>query len=75
MGQMSLIDEIVECVRVLDAQPVPDERWMFVPPWVIRAMARILGAPIGRHRRARGVRGRKRALCKSWRPVPADLAG
>lgn len=65
-----VLDAIMELGATLDDQEVPDRgRWVIVHPSMTRFIARMRGAPIGRHRRARGVRGRKRALHASWRPV------
>lgn len=63
-----MIDMIVECGRILDAQTV-EPRYAFAPPWFVRAAAAAMGAPMGRHKRARSMRGRKRAFTRSWRPV------
>ncbi len=71
MTAAEMIDMIVECGRILDAQTV-EPRYVIVPSsWFVRVAAAALGAPMGKHKRARSMRNRKRAFTRSWRPVHA----
>jgi hypothetical protein len=65
-----IVDAIAVLGQVLDEQEAsPGGRYVVVHPSWLPTIARALGVPVGRHRRARGVRGRKRALYASWRPI------
>lgn len=68
MDTKQFLDIVVECGRLIDAQKEGD-RWVAVSPWALKQIAKTMGAPMGKHRRAGSVRGRKRALMESWRPV------
>jgi hypothetical protein len=67
MDRQQFLDAVVACGRLIDAQKERD-KWIVVGPWALKQRAKAMGAPMGKHLRARSVRGRKRALMKSWRP-------
>lgn len=66
--------DLLDAILALDALPVPYPRTIYAPRWFVTVCAQVLGARIVRHRRARGVRGRKRALYSAWRPVATAVS-
>lgn len=76
---MLTIERIRNAIRAMEQQAPPDAYYIVVhPAWVWaaeRGQAAWLGRWVGRHARARGVRGRKRALKRSWHPWHFPRAG
>lgn len=69
---MISFDQIAQTIDDL-SKATEGDLWMVVHPsmvWIVaRAEAIRRGCPVGKHRRARGARGRKRALMRSWRSI------
>ncbi len=61
--------ELFEGAWQRELEQLAAPRYIVMPPWVSRIWLEAIGHPRRRHARARGARGRKRALLSSWRPI------